>query len=137
MSKSRRSGSYVINTVIASVVLSYAIRLSASGRTTIDWVVMALVVCAMLYNLAQLTRRLYRSGGAKDAWHVQRTVLFWVVGLLNSLLLRPEHVDGWRQWVGLLFLVVAMGDTVVLFAKERGTRSENKELPSGDSEGLS
>ncbi len=134
MNKSKRSGSYVINTVIASVVLSYAVRLSASGRTAIDWIVMALVVCVMLYNLAQLTRSLYRSGGAKDAWHLQRTALFWVVGLLNTLLLRPEHVGGWRQWVGVLFLVAAMGDTVALFVKERGTRSENRELSSGDSE---
>ncbi len=119
MNKSKRSGSYAASSVIASVVLFYAIRLSASGRTAIDWVVMGLVICALLYSLAQLTRRLYRAGGTKDAWHVQRTVLFWIVGLLNTVLLRPEHVDSWRPWVGWLFLVAAAVNTVTLFIKER------------------
>ncbi|MCP5024359.1 MAG: hypothetical protein GY930_21640 [bacterium] len=130
MNKSKRSCSYAVSSVIASVALFYAIRLSALGRTAIDWVVMGLVICALLYSLAQLTRRLYRAGGNKDAWHVQRTVLLWIVGLFYTALLRPENIDSWRSWVGWLYLVAAAVGTVTLFIEERAAVAGSEALRS-------
>jgi hypothetical protein len=50
----------------------------------------------------------------KLLWTIQRTILFWIIGVLNTLFLRPEHVGGWRQWVGIVFLVIALADTIAL-----------------------
>jgi hypothetical protein len=52
-------------------------------------------------------------------WHVQRAVLFWLVGLFNTALIRPEEVGSWRNWLGRIFLLIAAGDTVALFVRER------------------
>jgi hypothetical protein len=104
---------------LACGVLYYALDLSASGRTAIDYTVIGLVCLAILWNLVQLGRRLHHAGGAWAVWHVQRTVLFWIIGLFNTVLARPEHVGGWRTWLGAALLVLALADTIALFLKER------------------
>ncbi len=114
-----KPGSYVVNGALACGALYYALRLSASGRTGIDYAVISLVCLAIVWNLAQLSRRLYPTGGGKAVWHVQRTVLFWIIGTFNTVLLRPEHVGGWRPWVGGAMLALALADTIALFFKER------------------
>jgi hypothetical protein len=116
--KNRRSY-YVVNGALASGVLYYVLDLSSSGRTLIDWAVITLVVGAILFNLVQLGRRLHAFEGARAVWHLQRAVLFWIVGLLNTALLRPEDVGAWRPWVGWSLLVIAVLDTIALFRKER------------------
>jgi hypothetical protein len=117
--KRRQAGSFVVNGALASGVLAWAIRLSQAGRTAIDWVVIGLLVCAILFNLVQLGRRLHGSGGGRDVWHLQCTVLFWIVGLMNTALLRPEDAGSWRLWAGWALIAVAAADTVTLFRKER------------------
>lgn len=121
MKNPKRPGSFVINGALASGVLFYVFRLSASGRTAIDYTVIGLVVGAILYNIVQLARRLHRTGGRKAVWRVQRTVLFWVIGLLNTVLLQPEHVGSWRHWVGWTMFAIAAADTIALFMKERAS----------------
>jgi len=108
-----------VNTALACGVLYWALDLSASGRGVIDYAVIGLVCLAILWNLVQLSRRLYGAGGARAAWHVQRTALFWIVGLLNTVQLRPEHVGTWRPWVGGVMLALALADTIALFRAER------------------
>jgi len=115
----KKQGSYVINGALAGSVLYFTLDLSASGRTLIDYVVIGLVCLAVAFNVVQLSRRLHRAGGARAVWHVQRTVLFWIVGLLNTGFARPEQVGGWRTWVGAALLVIAVCDTIALFRKER------------------
>ena len=115
----KKPGSYVVNGALASGVLYFVLDLSASGRTFIDYAVIGLVVTAILWNVVQLSRRLYATGGGKAVWHVQRTVLFWIVGIFNTVLLRPEHVGSWRPWVGAAMLTIALADTIALFLKER------------------
>ena len=72
--KKRRS-TYLVNAALASDVLYWALDLSRSGRTFVDWTVITLVAGAVLYNLVQLGRRRHAAGGAKALSHLQRTVL--------------------------------------------------------------
>ncbi len=110
---------YVVNAVLASGVLYWVLHLSRGDRGLVDWVVVAVVVLAVLWNLVRLGQRLHGAGGGADLWHLQRTVLFWIVGLLNTALLRPEEVGGWRNWVGWAVLGIAALDTAWIFQKER------------------
>ena len=110
--------SYLALAVLASGALAFALPLSAGDRGTIDYVVLSAIGAAILWNLVQLGRRLHAAGGAKSVWHLTRTLLFWIVGLLNTALLRPEHVDTFRPWVGGLFLLVAAADTLALGVRE-------------------
>ena len=56
--KSKKT-SYLVNAVLASAVMYYVLDLSRSGRTLIDWVVIGLVSCAILWNLIQFGRSLH------------------------------------------------------------------------------
>jgi hypothetical protein len=132
----KKPASYVINGCLAGAGLYFVLDLSASGRGPIDYAVIAAVSLAILWNVVQLSRRLHRAGGAKDLWHVQRTVLFWVIGLLNTVYARPEQVGGWRTWVGAVLLVIAAADTVALFLKERkAIRPPVEDAAHGDAVG--
>ena len=95
-----------------------------------------MVALAVLWNIVQLSLRLYRYGGGRAAWRVQRTVLFWVGGVLNTALLRPENVGGWRNWLGWTILVLAAIDTIALYFLERQILqgpTHSQTSPSGDS----
>ena len=115
----RKARSYTINGALAAAVLCWALYLSRSGRTAIDWTVISLVSLAILWNLFNLGRRLHRRGGAKSVWHLQRTLLFWVIGLLNTVLVRPAEVGSWENLAGWVFLVLAAADTIALWRKEQ------------------
>jgi hypothetical protein len=115
----KKPGSYVVNGALASAVLYFALSLSAAGRGPVDYAVIGLVCLAILWNIVQLGRRLHQGGGARAVWHLQRTLLFWIVGLLNTVFVRPDQAGGWRTWVGAALLVFAVADTIALFRKER------------------
>lgn len=110
--------SYVVLAALACGVMYYVLRLSTAGRGFVDWVVIGLVATAVLWSLVQLGRRLHRAAGGRAVWHLQRTVLFWILGLLNTALLRPEDVGTWKNWVGWVLLLIAAADSVALFKKE-------------------
>lgn len=115
----KKPRSYGVNGLLAGAVLYFAFYLSRSGRGVVDWVVIALIGLAVLWNLFRLGQRLYRSGGGKDLWHLQRTVLFWILGLLNTALIRPDEVGSWKNVLGWTFVVLAFIDTVLLTRKEQ------------------
>jgi hypothetical protein len=50
-------------------------------------------------------------------WHIQRTLLFWIVGAFNTVFIRPEDVGTWKHAVGWLLIVLAAVDTVALAAR--------------------
>jgi hypothetical protein len=106
-------------TILASVVAFYAWRLSATGRGAIDYVVLALIALAVLWNLVQLGRRLYRAGGARNLWHLLRTLLFWIAGLSYTVLAVAGDPRNWMFWPGYAVLALAAFDTVALWHKER------------------
>jgi len=128
--KRKKPRSYVVLAVLASGALYFAISLSSSGRTWIDWTVLGLFSLAVLWNLVQAGRRLYRSGGGKDLWHLQRTLLFWVIGLLNTALIRPEDVGSWKYIAGWAMLVLAAADTILLVRKEHAAMAPDLAEPA-------
>ena len=115
----KKPRSHLVLAVLASCTLYFAISLSSSGRHLIDWIVLSLVSLAILWNLVQAGRRLYRAGGGKSLWHLVRTLLFWVIGLLNTAMARPEDLGSWKTIGGWAFLVLAAADTILLIRKER------------------
>ena len=120
--------SYLVNALLACGVMYWVLDLSRSGRGAIDWTVISLVTLAILWNLFQLGRRLHQSGGGKAVWHLTRTLMFWIIGLFNTTLIRPEEVGTWKNYLGWALLVVAAFDTVALYRKERSlTTSEPRE----------
>jgi len=114
----KRPQSYVVNGMLAIAVFYWVLDLSAGDRGWVDWVVIALVVCAVSFNIWQLSRRLSILG-RRAVWHVQRTVLFWVVGLMNTVFRDPRGPHSWTFVIGVLLVVAAMADTVALYLKER------------------
>lgn len=120
----KKPRSYLANAALACAVLYFAQDLSRSGRSWIDWTVMGLIALAILWNLFRLGQRLYRSGGTRDLWHFSRTLGFWIVGAFNTVLIRPEDVGSWKNYVGWGLIALAVLDTVLV---------ARKELAAGDS----
>jgi len=116
---SKRRVSYVVNGCLASAVLWFVVDLSHDGRSWIDSLVIGVVVAAIVWNVAQVSRRLAAAEGGAAASRPLRTVGLWVVALFNTLLLRPEDVGSWRTWVGWAVLALAVVDTCALYLRER------------------
>ena len=125
MSKQKaRSFLYSVRALLAGAVLYFALDLSHGDRGTIDYVVLAVVLAAIAWNLVRLGQRLYGAGGNRALWHEQRTVLFWIIGLLNTVAIDPADAGTWKNWLGWLILAVAVADTVLLILKERAVLAE-------------
>jgi hypothetical protein len=116
--------SHLALAVLASASLYWVWQLSGTPRASgpprgpIDWVVVGLLCLAVAWHLLQLGRRLHRLGGGKAVWHLQRTLLFWIIGLMNTAWIRPEDVGSWKFWVGAALLVIAVIDTIALLRQE-------------------
>jgi hypothetical protein len=117
----KKPRSYVVNCALACGVLYWAQSLSSSGRSTIDWIVMSVIALAILWNLFKLGQRLFRAGGGKAVWHLQRTLLLWIIGLLNTMLIRPAEIGSWKNLVGWALLVAAVVDTIMIYQKEQAS----------------
>ncbi len=124
-------GSPLVRALLATGVLYFVLDLSAGDRAVVDWVVIAVVAAAIVVNLVQLVRLMYPSRGAGSVWHVLRTVLFWIIGLSNTLWVRPGDAGTWRNWLGWVILALALTDTVVLLRKEKALiRELSAEAPT-------
>lgn len=126
------SRSFVALTLLFAAALYFSIRLSAGDRGMVDYVVMGLLGAAVVYGLARLARRLHVGSHAdRDAWQVLRTAGFWVIGLMNTVWIRPEDVGSWKHWVGGLVLVIAILDTLSLARKEQAVVRGRADAGSG------
>lgn len=123
----KRPVSYAARAALAGATLYYAQDLSRGDRHAVDWVVLALVAAAIAWNLVQLGRLLLRAGGGRALWHLQRTVLFWILGLRNTAWVRPEDVGTWTHVVGYALLGIAALDTVALAVKEHRIASAERD----------
>lgn len=110
--------SYCVRGLLAAGVLYWVLDLSAANRTWVDYVVIALVVAAIGFNVVQLSRKMRAHGGRRAVWQVQRTTLFWIIGTMNTIWIRPEEVGSWKNYLGYLILVIAIVDTAVLYRRE-------------------
>ena len=53
----------------------------------------------------------------KLTWTIIRTVMFYIIGLMNTVLIRTEDIGTWKNYAGYLFLLVAAVDTFFLIKK--------------------
>lgn len=123
--------SHLVNGALASAVLCWIVELSRSGRTVVDWIVLGIVASAILYSLVQLGRRLHRVGGKGAVWHLVRTLVFWVLGLLNTVLARPGDVGSWKYALGWVLVVVASLDSVDVYRREQAGTSRDRARGGG------
>lgn len=61
----------------------------------------------------------------KKHWAIARTLLFVIVGLLNTVFIRPEDIGTWKNYVGYGILLVAIVDIFFLF-KQYLKRNNNE-----------
>lgn len=120
----KKPRSYVALSLLSSCALGYACTLSRPERTVLDWLVLALLLLAVLWNLVNLGRRLNRAGGGRALWHLQRTLLFWVIGVLNTGLIRPAEIGSWKHVVGWGFVALAALDTFQLHRVEQDASTQ-------------
>jgi hypothetical protein len=55
----------------------------------------------------------------KKYWPILRTLTFLIVGLMNTLLIRPEDLGTWKNYLGFLFLALVLFDLIMYFVKKR------------------
>lgn len=122
--KSKRRFLYSVRAVLAGGALYFALDLSRGDRGAVDYVVVGLVMAAVAWNLIRLGQRLHEARGGKGLWDEQRTVLFWIIGLLNTVAIRPEEAGTWKNWLGWAILALAVADTVRLTLVEREILAE-------------
>ncbi|MFC2083433.1 hypothetical protein ACFLS9_00095 [Bacteroidota bacterium] len=53
----------------------------------------------------------------KIVWNYTRTVIFYFLGILNTIFIRPEDVGTWKHYLGYILLVLAVVDTIFLVKK--------------------
>jgi intracellular septation protein A len=46
----------------------------------------------------------------KQNWRIVRSLLFVIIGLLNTVFIRPEDIGTWKNYLGYGFLLVAVID---------------------------
>ncbi|KAA3605522.1 MAG: hypothetical protein DWQ01_19585 [Planctomycetota bacterium] len=114
-----RPKSLVARSFLAGVLALLAFRLSQGDRGWFDFLILSILGATLLCNLIQLGRNLYTHGRGKAVWQLQRTLLYWLVGLVNTIFLPEEHGTIWRLGLGWAFLALATLDSVALYQKER------------------
>jgi hypothetical protein len=63
-------------------------------------------------------RRLCRAGEGAALWHVLRTLIFWITGLRNTLLIGDKAIGSGMNVVGWVSVIVAVLDTIQLGRRE-------------------
>jgi hypothetical protein len=53
----------------------------------------------------------------KLTWSIIRTAMFILVGLMNTVFIRPEDIGSWKNYVGYLFLLIAVVDAFFIVKK--------------------
>ena len=113
--------SYLANGALAGCVLCFALNLSSSERSLIDWTILALAGLAVAWNLFRLGKRLYQAGGGRNIWHLLRTLLLWVVGLRSTLWLPNKGLGSWESLSGWAILVLAVAESIALHRREQAS----------------
>lgn len=47
-------------------------------------------------------------------WSIVRTLFFLIIGLLNTVFIKPDDIGTWKNYVGYGFLLLAVVDTFFL-----------------------
>ena len=63
----------------------------------------------------------------KKIWTIIRTLLFIVIGLMNTVLIRPDDVGSWKNYLGYLFLIIAAIDLFYLIINQLKSSQKSRE----------
>jgi len=47
-------------------------------------------------------------------WNYIRTAIFYFLGILNTVFIRPEDIGTWKHFLGYLLLILAVVDTIFI-----------------------
>ncbi|GGE40518.1 hypothetical protein [Psychroflexus planctonicus] len=61
----------------------------------------------------------------KKHWTISRTLLFVIIGLKNTVFIRPEDIGTWKNYVGYGVLLVAIVD-IFFLVKQYLKRNNNE-----------
>ena len=50
----------------------------------------------------------------KRIWNLQRSILFIIIGLFNTVFIKPEDLYSWKNYLGYILLIVGIIDIIVL-----------------------
>jgi hypothetical protein len=53
----------------------------------------------------------------KDLWTIMRTLLFIVIGILNTVLIRQQEIGTWKNYLGYLLLTVGVIELAIFLIK--------------------
>ena len=67
---------------------------------------------------------------SKKHWPIARTLLFVIIGLLNTVFIRPEDIGTWKNYVGYGFILLAGVDTFFLIKRYRKEMTKNRNRSS-------
>ncbi|QSS96907.1 hypothetical protein [Psychroflexus sp. ALD_RP9] len=60
----------------------------------------------------------------KQDWTIARTLLFAIVGAMNTFFIKPEDIGTWKNYFGYLFLLIAVIHAIFII-KTYFTRNAN------------
>ena len=60
-------------------------------------------------------------------WNYIRTIILYLLGLMNTLFIRPEEVGTLKNYIGYIFLILAILDTIFK-VKSIITQKKNSEI---------
>lgn len=61
----------------------------------------------------------------KKQWPIARTLLFVIIGLLNTVFIRPEDIGTWKNYFGFGILLLAIVD-IFFLVKQYLNRKNDK-----------
>lgn len=50
-------------------------------------------------------------------WSISRILCFVLVGVMNTFLIKPEEIGTWKNYIGYIFLILAISDILILITK--------------------
>jgi hypothetical protein len=53
----------------------------------------------------------------KKHWHIIRTAIFYLIGLMNTAFIKTENIGSWENYLGYAILILAVIDTIVIIKK--------------------
>lgn len=61
----------------------------------------------------------------KKHWRIIRTAIFYLIGLMNTIFIKPENIGSWENYLGYLILLLAVVDTIVIIMKYLRNKKKN------------
>jgi hypothetical protein len=61
-------------------------------------------------------------------WQIIRTLLFIIIGLFNTVLIRPEDIGTWKNYLGYALLIIAVFDIISIIRQILTNKNKSKDI---------